>query len=38
MPFDYGPPLPPKPSRELQGEALLEARRWPRAAERFEPR
>ena len=23
MPFDYGPPLPAKPSRELLGEALL---------------
>ena len=35
MPFDYGPPLPPKPSRELLGEALLEAGRATEAAEAF---
>ena len=35
MPFDYGPPLPPKPSRELLGEALLEAGRPAEAAEAF---
>jgi tetratricopeptide (TPR) repeat protein len=35
MPFDYGPPLPPKPSRELLGEALLAAGRHAEAAEAF---
>ena len=35
MPFDYGPPLPAKPSRELLGEALLDAGRSAEAAEAF---
>jgi len=35
MPFDYGPPLPPEPSRELVGEALLEAGGSAEAAEAF---
>jgi cytochrome c-type biogenesis protein CcmH/NrfG len=35
MPFDYGPPLPPKPSREVLGEALLAAGRHAEAAEAF---
>ena len=36
MPFDYGPPLPAKPSRELLGEALLAAGRHAEAAEAFQ--
>jgi hypothetical protein len=35
MPYEYGPPFPVKPSRELLGEALLEAGRSAEAAEQF---
>jgi tetratricopeptide (TPR) repeat protein len=35
MPYEYGPPFPVKPSRELLGEALLEAGRGAEAAEQF---
>lgn len=35
MPYDYGPPFPVKPSRELLGEALLAAGRPADAAEAF---
>ena len=35
MPYDYGPPFPVKPSRELLGEALLAAGRPAEAAEAF---
>ncbi len=35
MPYDYGPPFPVKPSRELLGEALLAAGRHAEAAEAF---
>jgi tetratricopeptide (TPR) repeat protein len=35
MPYEYGPPFPVKPSRELLGEALLQAGRPAEAAEQF---
>jgi tetratricopeptide (TPR) repeat protein len=35
MPYEYGPPFPVKPSRELLAEALLEAGRSAEAAEQF---
>jgi tetratricopeptide (TPR) repeat protein len=35
MPYEYGPPFPVKPSRELLGEALLDAGRRSEAAAEF---
>lgn len=35
MPYEYGPPFPVKPARELLGEALLEAGRTAEAATQF---
>jgi tetratricopeptide (TPR) repeat protein len=35
MPYEYGPPFPVKPARELLGEALLEAGRTAEAAAQF---
>jgi tetratricopeptide (TPR) repeat protein len=35
MPYEYGPPFPVKPSRELLGESLLETGRAAEAAEQF---
>ena len=35
MPYEYGPPFPVKPARELLAEALLDAGRQAEAAEQF---
>jgi tetratricopeptide (TPR) repeat protein len=35
MPYEYGPPFPVKPARELLGEALLESGRLAEAAAQF---
>ena len=35
MPYEFGPPFPVKPARELLGEALLAAGRHAEAAEAF---
>lgn len=35
MPFEFGPPVVPKPSRELLGDLLLAAGREEEAAEAY---
>jgi tetratricopeptide (TPR) repeat protein len=36
MPFEFGPPVPPKPAHELLGEILLQLGRAPEAHRQFE--